>query len=70
MPVPADPFLMIQNICPAETSFIVYEQVKLRGLGFRAFPSLPMPSPFKAAILNVYFPFVDVHFRMRVDSSE
>ena len=36
MPVPLEPFLMIQNICPGVTSFMVFAQVKFRGAGFKA----------------------------------
>ncbi len=31
IPVPIDPFLMIQNIWPSEISFMVSPQVKFRG---------------------------------------
>ena len=46
MPVSGEPFLMIQNICPSETSFMVCEQVKLRGMAGN--PCAIMPSPLPA----------------------
>jgi hypothetical protein len=45
IPVPLDPFLMTQNIWPAETFFMVSEQVKFRGFGLRALPNFPAPLP-------------------------
>lgn len=45
MPVPLEPFLMTQNICPGETFFMDLEQVKLRGAGFKALPNFPFPAP-------------------------
>ena len=46
IPVPGDPFLIIQNNWPSGNSFIIDPQVKFRGGGTSAAPMNPWPLPF------------------------